>query len=316
VSSQSNSFSRLAAVTAAVIFGFSFIFTKDALDYLQPFQLMGIRFLVAAVLMTFLKLIGVLKISLRFNKIKTLLLVAFLQPVVYFICETIGVDLTSASESGIIISLVPIAITLLAVILLKEKLNWFQWVSIITSVAGVILIIIPNSNNQSNKAFYGLFFLIGAVLSAGLYNVFSKKVSINYTPAETTFVMMWVGALTFNAVGITQAIANNRFWEFFTELMNIHVVQDIAYLGILSSVIAFFLLNYSLSKLDASKVGVFMNITPIVSVIAGVFLRGENFYLIQCLGAAIILTGLWGVNRSSFIISKDKNINENQGHRA
>ena len=110
---------------------------------------------------------------------------------------------------------------------------------------------------------------------------------------------MWVGALAFNLVGISQAIINNNFLKFFSEFANIQVALDIAYLGVLSSIVAFFLLNYSLSKMEASKVGVFMNITPIVSVIAGVFLRGEKFYFIQIVGSFIVLIGLWGVNRSS-----------------
>ena len=297
MSNRSNNFSKLAASIAAIIFGFSFIFTKNALDYLDPFQLMGIRFLVAAILMTFLRLVGVLKINVRGVNLKALLFVAFLQPVVYFICETMGVDFTSASESGIIISLVPIAITLFAVIVLKERLKLIQWVSIFISVAGVILIIIPNNDNQGNKTLLGLLFLFGAVLSAGLYNVFSKKVSNNHTPGEITYVMMWIGALTFNSVGITQAIINNNFLKFLSGFGNVNVVIDVSYLGIFSSIMAFFLLNYSLSKMEASKVGVFMNITPIVSVIAGVFLRGEKFVFLQVVGSIIVLIGLWGVNR-------------------
>ena len=123
MSIRSNHYPRVGATIAAIIFGFSFIFTKNALDYLEPFQLIGIRFLVAALIMTFLKTIGVLKIDIKTKNMKALILVALLQPVIYFIFETLGVDLTTASESGIIISLVPISITIFARLLLKEKLT-------------------------------------------------------------------------------------------------------------------------------------------------------------------------------------------------
>jgi drug/metabolite transporter (DMT)-like permease len=290
---------QAAATAAAVIFGFSFLFTKDALDYLNTFQLMGLRFFTAALVLSLLKITGIIKVNIRLSTIKALLVVAFFQPVLYFICETMGVDLTSASESGIIISLVPIAITVFAVILLKERLSLFQWVSVFVSVAGVILIIIPKSSADGGKNLVGVLFLLGAVLSAGLYNVYSRKVSSSYTPAEITFVMMWVGAIIFNFIGIIDAVMHGNLRGFISALANPHVLADISYLGILSSIGAFFLLNYSLSKIEASKTAVFMNITPVVSVLAGIFIRGERFYMLQCMGAAIVLLGLWGVNSRS-----------------
>lgn len=287
---------RFAAATTAIIFGFSFIFTKNALDYLDTFQLIGLRFLMAAIILTLFRISGLLKINIHRSNIKVLLLVALFQPVLYFICETFGVDLTSASESGIVISLAPIAITIFAVIMLKERLVWFQWVSVFVSVIGVIIIIIPGSSAHSSKNLLGVVFLLGAVVSAGLYNVFSRRVSSTYTPVEITYIMMWVGAFSFNIIGIINAAAYGKLASYFKVLTNTSVLVDILYLGILSSVVAFFLLNYSLSKLEASVVAVFMNLTPIISVLAGVFIRGETFYLYQCIGGLIVLLGLWGVN--------------------
>lgn len=74
------------------------------------FQLLGWRFLVAALLLVILKMSGVIKVRLSGEKITGLLWVALFQPVLYFSFETLGVDLTSASEAGIIISLIPIAV--------------------------------------------------------------------------------------------------------------------------------------------------------------------------------------------------------------
>ena len=48
-------FAAYASITAAfVIFGFSFLFTKRVLAYLEIFQLLGIRFLLAAVVHVYL----------------------------------------------------------------------------------------------------------------------------------------------------------------------------------------------------------------------------------------------------------------------
>lgn len=140
---KGNRLPYIASAASAVIFGFSFLFTKAALDNLDMFQLLGSRFLVAAVLMSVLKTLKLIEIKITPAKVRSLLLVAIFQPVLYFIFETIGVDLTSASESGVLIALIPVAVAVFASPMLKERLSLLQWLSIFASVGGVILITLP-----------------------------------------------------------------------------------------------------------------------------------------------------------------------------
>lgn len=258
---------------------------------------MGLRFMTAALFFTILALTGAVRLKLSLSSIRALLPVSLLQPVLYFTFETIGIDLTSSSESSIIIALVPIAITVCAAFFLKERLLKSQWFSAFVSVLGVIIITAQKSNSEGGSRLSGVLLLLGAVLSAGLYNVLSKKVSADYTPSEITFVMMWVGAIIFNLVGIAESAVKNSLPEYFAAFADPKILVDLLYLGILSSIAAYFLLNYSLSKLEASKSAVFFNLTPIVSVAAGIFLRGEEFFFLQFVGAVIVLIGVWGVNR-------------------
>ena len=74
------------------------------------------------------------------------------------------------------------------------------------------------------------------------------------------------------------------------------VLPAILYLGVLSSVVAFFLVNFNLSRLRASQSSVYSNLSTAVSVAAGVFLRGERFGPLQATGAVLILPGVWGAN--------------------
>lgn len=299
MTSRDNKLPYLAMAGASVIFGFSFLFTKNALDKLDIFQLLGFRFIIAALFLTVLKLTGAIKINIRWGNVKELLLVALFQPVLYFICETVGVNLTTASESSIIISLAPIAVTLFALVILKEKVSLIQWAFIGVSVSGVILIIFAGSVNVDLGHLLGYLSLVGAILAAGLFNVLSRKVSPSYSPVELTFVMMWVGAVVFNLISLGITWAQNGFAGYLSAFSDLSILPDLFYLGVISSVGAFFLMNYSLSKLEASKTAVFINLIPVVSVVAGVTLRGEKFYLLQFFGALLILAGIWGANRKT-----------------
>lgn len=288
---------QLALTATAVIFGFSFLFTKSALDSLGVFELLGLRFLTAALLLTVLKLTRVIRIDIDWSGVRELLIVALFQPIMYFIFETLGVGLTSASESSIIISLVPISITILAVFLLKERIRLSQWLYISVSVAGVIVIVLAKGATAGQGQLMGVAALIGAVIAAGLYNVYSRKVSFKYTPLEITYIMMWVGAVVFNVIGIGSSVYNEGRVDYFLKILDFQVLGGILFLGIVSSVGAFFFLNYAISKMEASKTAVYMNLIPVVSVAAGVCLKGESFYPMQYAGAALILIGIWGINR-------------------
>ncbi|MGQ9557037.1 MAG: DMT family transporter [Desulfurispora sp.] len=281
----------------AAIWGFSFLFTKDALAYLLPFQLLGLRFALATLCLLALALTGKVKIMPEPHKLPRLLQIAIWQPVLYFTCEVYGIKLTTASESAIIIALVPVSITVLAIILLKEKVTARQILCIAVAVTGVILMSVhgtPAGSPGSGYRLLGVAFLLGAVLAAGFYNVFSRQAAASSSPLEITFVMMALGAVVFNALGLGQAILQHRLDTYLTVLTNRSVLVGVLYLGIISSVLAFFMLNYSLSHLPASRVAVYLNLIPLVAVAAGVFFLHEQLSLRQAGGGMMVLLGVWG----------------------
>lgn len=287
-----------AAVTVAVIFGLSFLFTKDILGYLSPFQLLGMRFALAALSLTALALLRIIRLNIKAGQLPALLKIAMWQPVLYFIFETYGVKLTSASESGVVIALVPMAVLVLSVFMLGERITGGQGICVAAAVAGVILMALngPSSGSAGEGHLVGILMLFGAVVAAGFYNIYSRQAAARFAPLEITFVMMWLGALVFNAVGIAQSAVNGQLAGYFMALRNISVITGLAYLGLLSSVLAFFLLNYSLSRLSASRVAVFLNLIPVVSLLAGVTFYGEHLGVAQLAGCGLILLGVWGAN--------------------
>jgi len=287
----------LAATSVSFIFGFSFLFTKAALDYTEPFQLLGFRFALAGLLLTVLKMLGIIQLQFKGKRISSLLTLALFQPVLYFMGETWGVKWTSASEAGMIIALIPVVVTAMAAIFLREKLHPWQIVAVVASVAGVFLIVLGQGNLSFGEQLWGILALLGAVLAAGAYTIFSKHLSAEFTPIEITFVMMWVGAIIFNILGVGQSARNGTISNYLQPLSQMEVWWAVLYLGVLSSVTAFFLLNYTISKLKVSQTAGFNNLTTVVAVSAGVLFAGEPFGWVQALGVVLILWGVWGTNR-------------------
>lgn len=139
------------------------------------------------------------------------------------------------------------------------------------------------------------------MFSAGLFNVLSRKASRQFSDFERTFAMMWAGAIAFGLIVLGRyalgIVPGSQAGSLLARAVS--VWYSIAYLGILSSIVAFFLINYTLTTLKASQSAVFANLVTVITVLAGVAIRKEAFNLMQALGAVVIILGVWTANRRS-----------------
>lgn len=284
----------LMALAGYVIFGFSFLFSKRALDIATPFVLLAARFTVAFLILNALLLTKKFSLNLQGKELKLLLLLGFFQPVVYFICENYGVKLLDTSFIGTIVALVPVISAIFGFILLNERVGMFQVFCAIVSVFGVMITTWGQSRGSFSWA--GFILILLAVLATSIYNVLSKKISGQYSSFERTYVMMGLGSMAFVALAAVQSSVNPQ------ELLLVPFASRdfwiaVIYLGGISSVVAFLLLNQAIGYLDVAKAAIFANITTVVTILAGVFILHENFGWPQIIGSIIIIAGAYGVNR-------------------
>ncbi len=296
----------LAGLGFSSIFGFSFLFTKRGLEAIDTFRLIGFRFLLAALIVSALIAFRLVPFSLKGKDIRPLVVIAIFQPIAYFLFETFGISLSSTSQAGMMIALIPIFVVIMSAVFLQERPLPLQIFFVVLSVAGVVFIVTMQGAGGFHAGWRGPAVLMGAVFSAAAFNIMSRRSSARFKPFEITFVMMWVGAIVFNLLAVYIHWSADNMATFFQPLSNPLVISSLLYLGIGSSVIAFFLVNYSLSQLPASQSAVFANLTTVVSIAAGVFFRNEPFYWYHAIGAGMILTGVWGTNYVGYLAKRRK----------
>lgn len=296
--------SLLAAITAAVIFGMSFMFSKLALEKATPTVLLAVRFTVAVAAMTLVILVNALvgklrgrplfTFSLRGKPVYQLLLLGIVQPVAYFIFENYGILYTSSAVAGTIIAAVPVCCILMDVLVLHEKVTLKQVLCAVCAIGGVALI---SAGGAVMVSALGMLFLLLTMLSDTLYYGISHSAAKLFTPFEMTYVMFVVGMVVFIPVALLHAGG-------LTSPMILEPLQDgqfwlaVLYLGLLSSVMAYGLLNFANSHLSVSETSLFSNVTTVVSVLAGVVLLKESFSVWQMLGVVIILVCVFVANVS------------------
>ena len=284
----------IAVILGNSIFGFSFLFSKIALELTIPSVMLAVRFTVAFIALNmvvlFGKLSGKLAFSLKGKPLKYVLLLALFQPGIYFVAESYGIKLTSSAFAGTIIAVIPIAAILCDVFLMHAKVGKKQIVCSLGSVLGVIITTLGATDMKSSVL--GVLLLMISVAAGALFYVFSKKSGEYFNALERTYVMFAMGSVLYVTFALVEcrggyaslimpALSTPAFWGC------------IVYLSIVSSVMAFLLLNYGSSYVSVSEASIFANLTTVISIAAGVIFVNETFTLWQMIGAIIIVGSVY-----------------------
>ncbi len=290
---------HLASIGFTLIFGFSYMFTKVALDYIEPMGLIATRYLIAFTVLEVLRRTKVISFRFRKEHIRFLFWIVIFQPVLYSIFSIYGIALIASSEAIMLIALIPVFAGVFSAVLLKEVPNPKQIFFILLSFTGVIYIQISLQGVDTDSSILGFFLVLLSVICGALYNVNSRRASMRIHPIEITYFMMLVGAITFNFLYTIILFYNGNLHHYVTIWSNRNFLGPILYLGILSSLLAFFLLNYALSHLKAHIVGIYANMVTVIGIFAGYIILNEGLYYFHFIGSAMIIVGVYGTIMSN-----------------
>ena len=281
----------LAALAGYSIFGFSFLFSKLALNQASPLVLLAVRFIVAFALMNLILFVGKIPFSLKGKPVGMLLVLGIVEPVIYFICENYGIAMTTTSFSGIMLGTIPVFGLILGRLILKADITPFQWMCAVGSFCGVAL---TSAGGEVGFSTLGVVLLVCAAVTAALFNVLSTGLSARFSAVERTYVMLALGSTVFPLIALAQN--RNDLSVILTPMQSPTFWVAVLYLAGVSSVGAFFLLNFAMSHISIAKSSIFANFSTVISVLAGIFIMGDDFSLAQLVGIVVITLCVFGVS--------------------
>lgn len=286
----------LAALIYCFITGLSFLFVKIALPVAQPLDILAHRFSAALIAILLFILLRPTEINYSFNKLKKILPLTLFHPLMFFAFQTYGLQYATSSEGGILSASIPIFTLILATIFLKERTTILQKISVLASVSGVIYIALMKGTSFEGSSILGIVLLLISNLSFSSYSVLARKMTRDYTALELSLTMIIVSCISFNALAIFNNVRAGTLSAYFSPLTNLPFLLSILYLGILSTLVTFLLSNYILSKIEASKMSVFTNLSTVISIIAGVVFLREAIHYYHIIGSLLIVGGVLGTN--------------------
>ncbi len=213
----------------------------------------------------------------------------------YFLFENNGIKYLSASEASIVVGTIPVITVIIDSIIQKARISIMLISGAVLSTIGVTIMVIESFKFSGNIA--GYLFMGGAALAWVLYSFTAHKLEKKYSALETTF---WHSI--FGAIGFIPFLASEHpLWSN----MSIFVVLNVLFLAVFGSALGYFFYIESLSLLGTPITNIFINLIPVISVLGAFVFLKEKITLIQYIGGALAISGVFIVNRFSPVKTSD-----------
>lgn len=110
-----------------------------------------------------------------------------------------GVKMTGAIEAGVLLGMVPISISLVAIVFLGERLTGRRGLGIALAVLGAVSINVMSGGGRTAGAHaaLGVLLLVCSVLCEAVFVTFGKLLKTPIAPARLSLILSVAGALMF-----------------------------------------------------------------------------------------------------------------------
>lgn len=278
-----------ALLALYIIWGFNWVVMKEATLFFPPVLFSCYRFVIGAVVLIGITLWCRMPLPPK-RYWPWIIVTGLLQIAVNNAAVQIGVTSLGAGLVAVVNYSMPVWMSILAYFMLHETLTKRKILGIVLSMVGMYVLM----NVDIIGDMTGLLLTIGGAIAWAVAAVIVKyqdKVMHRQQQKETCTMIqyttwqiavgalfLWVYAMLFEQGQVT--------WSPMA-------ASCLAYNGVLASALAFFLWNYILTKMEASKAGVASLGVPVVGVICNVIFMHEAVHWNTAVGMILILAGIF-----------------------
>jgi drug/metabolite transporter (DMT)-like permease len=283
-----------ACALAGTLWGTGFFWGRLALNEMGVQPMVFYRFLFATLGMLPVALSN--RVRLTGREWRLLLAAAAFGIPIQFLLQFQGLEHTTVSHASLMVGTMPVLLAGAAAVFAGERLDWFGWVALFVSTAGVGLVALGGSHattgNETPTLAGDLMVLLSLItalawvlLSQKLMETISPKVVSSYTILTGTAMLLVIVLGPWALAPLTHGHADSIPIEHVSRT----AWAALAIGGLFCTAATTVLWNWGIHHVPASRAGVFLNIEPALGSILGVELLGERLGSFAWLGGALII---------------------------
>lgn len=288
---------------AVLIWGAALPIVKPALSITTPVRFLFYRFTMASLFSLPFIIANWPKKKAQKKIIPKVIFSEFIGVVVALSLLYTGLSHSSAIETGLIATTMPIFVILLGVFFLREREETHEWEGALMALSGSILLaVLPIWSGKSllgNFSLFGNVLVLGHNLAYSAYLILAKKHYKKLSKIFTASIGFWVGMIGFFIIGIMEAGSLSNLL-FFTkiEFLNPIVLFPTLYMAIFGSLIALTFYLKGQDLIEVSEATIFWYLQPLANIPLAMLILGESISLSQIGAIAIVLIGIiWAEKR-------------------
>lgn len=200
-----------------------------------------------------------------------------------------GIARSTAANGSILSMTIPVLMTLMGVVMLKEKLTYPRIFGLLLGLAGTLLISTDDLRHASFKPelLTGNIVIFLAGLGAAFYNAYSKELLTRYSELE---LLVYSDALGVLCCGLISLLFERQSL-FAIAGYPASAWLSLLVLGCLSWGLAMVLWMRVLSQLDLSQVSVSVYLLPVFGVALAILTLHEQIKIQQIAGGVLVIVG-------------------------
>ena len=288
-------------LSTVLIWGFNYAIVKMTFRYFHPIAFNAVRFTVSsAAMFLVLKMRGE-GLRIASHDIRSILWLGFIANAFYQFLFVLGLARTGAGNGALIMALSPVFAFLIGVAMGRERFSRGVLIGIIMSLAGVAAIVAFGSEGISFAGSWrGDLLMMAASICWGWQSAESTRLLGKYGPIRLTVATMIAGTAMMVPMSLPWIIAQP--WPSIAPIAWL----GLGYSALLSIAYGYFVWAHALNTIGVARTSVFNNLTPIVALLAGWLLLGENPVASQMAGVVLVLVGVFIVrSRKPIAIADD-----------
>ncbi|MBI5474198.1 MAG: DMT family transporter [Ignavibacteriae bacterium] len=281
---------RVLLLICVFIWGWTFVATKICLEYLDPYEIVGLRFFIGLPLLFLV--IKKKKYEIGFSRTEyRSLAIGSVIIGLHFMLQAVALNYTSATNTGWIIGVSPLAMAGLSFLILKERIGSQEIAGILIATFGIILLISRGEFSSLGwLTSVGDWLILASAHTWALYTIATRNLSRSRNPLAVTlfvFVPVTVGCMLY--ILLTKSI------QHYASLPSEPIIALLS-LGVLGTLAQWFW-QIGVAKLGAARAGIFLYLEPVTTTMLAVPLLGESFTLLTALGGSMVMAGVWWAQR-------------------
>ena len=264
-------------LVVAAIWGLTFVVVKNALDDIQPFTFNAYRFLIAGIFMIIICIFYKIKFDGPLLKIGTI--IGFFLFLGYS-SQTIGLQYTTASNSGFITGLAVVFVPLFATIFTKKLPGMYSIAGAVLAAIGLFFLSVDSTLTYNIGDIITLF---GAICFAVYILLLGK-----YSPQFDTIPLV---AMQIFVVAFLSLICSLTL-ETPSVTMTSAIIIALLVCAIPATCLAFMIQTWAQKFTTPTRTIIIITTEPVFAALFAYMLLGEIFTTRHLLGAVLMLMGI------------------------